>query len=94
MRSQIVNAISGAEGMANNLPQGRIKEFWMAYPPRAEQVRIARFLTSSVEQLDKLTAHAEAAITLLQERRAALISAGVTGRIDVRGLASEQAEAA
>ena len=43
--------------------------------------------------MDTLAAAAEHAITLLQERRAALISAAVTGKIDVRGLAAE-AEAA
>ena len=34
-----------------------------------------------------LEMEAQSAITLLQERRAALISAAVTGKIDVRGLA-------
>jgi type I restriction enzyme S subunit len=35
-----------------------------------------------------MTAEAQSAITLLQERRTALISAAVTGKIDVRSLAS------
>jgi type I restriction enzyme, S subunit len=35
-----------------------------------------------------MTAEAQSAITLLQERRTALISAAVTGKIDVRALAS------
>ena len=38
-----------------------------------------------IGHLDPLIATAESAITLLQERRAALISAAVTGKIDVRG---------
>src|SRR5271168_2979127 len=37
---------------------------------------------------------AERAITLLQERRSALISAAVTGKIDVRGLVPDRVEAA
>jgi type I restriction enzyme, S subunit len=37
---------------------------------------------------------AHAAIALLQERRSALISAAVTGKIDARGLAPATAEAA
>ena len=43
-----------------------------------------------------MIAQADAAMTLLSERRAALISAAVTGKIDVRGLVSapEAAEAA
>ena len=36
-------------------------------------------------KLDTLTAEAQRAIDLLQERRTALISAAVTGQIDVRG---------
>ena len=39
-------------------------------------------------KLDALTAEAERGIELLQERRTALISAAVTGQIDVRELAS------
>ena len=35
--------------------------------------------------LDAYTAAAQSAIDLLQERRTALISAAVTGQIDVRG---------
>ena len=37
-------------------------------------------------KFDELTAEAERAIDLLQERRTALISAAVTGKIDVRGI--------
>jgi type I restriction enzyme S subunit len=94
LRTQIVNAISGGDGMANNLPQSSIKEFLAALPPEQEQAKIAAFLRVEVERLDLLTATAEAAITLLQERRAALISAAVTGKIDVRDLATQHTEAA
>ena len=45
-------------------------------------------------KLHTLTATAETAIALLQERRAALISAAVTGKIDVRHLAPQATEAA
>jgi type I restriction enzyme S subunit len=45
------------------------------------------FLEQETAKLDTLTAEARSAITLLQERRTALISAAVTGQIDVRGLA-------
>ena len=41
--------------------------------------------------LDALTAEAEKAIDLLQERRTAIISAAVTGKIDVRGLTETEA---
>ena len=45
----------------------------------------------STEELDTLVTDAESAITLLQERRTALISAAVTGKIDVRGMLEEEA---
>ena len=59
----------------------------MAVPPLAEQATITVFLEQETAKLDTLTAEARSAITLLQERRTALISAAVTGQIDVRGLA-------
>jgi len=64
----------------------------LALPPIAEQNAIVQFIQTQMLHFDALTAEAERAIALLQERRTALISAAVTGKIDVRGLA--QAEAA
>ena len=55
-------------------------------PPAKEQDHIVTFVKTETAKLDALTAEAERAIELLQERRAALISAAVTGKIDVRGL--------
>ena len=54
-------------------------------PPRDEQAEILAYLDELVTGLDGLATEANSAIELLQERRAALISAAVTGRIDVRG---------
>ena len=55
-------------------------------PPATEQLAIVRAICESMRQLDTLTAEAQRAIELLQERRTALISAAVTGQIDVRSL--------
>jgi len=41
-------------------------------------------LDAATAQFDALTAAVERALALLQERRTALISAAVTGQIDVR----------
>jgi type I restriction enzyme S subunit len=84
MRSQIERAISGAEGLANNLPQSSMKGFFCVIPPIDEQKIIVGFLASETAKFDTLTAEANRAIALLQERRSALISAAVTGKIDVR----------
>ena len=53
-------------------------------PPLSEQQSIARFLGSETPKLDALTAKIHEAIEDLKELRAALISAAVMGRIDVR----------
>jgi type I restriction enzyme S subunit len=55
-------------------------------PPYIEQVAIVTYLDRVTLELDTLTTEAQRAIELLQERRTALISAAVTGKIDVRGL--------
>ena len=83
MRSQIERAISGAEGLANNLPQSSMKAFFCAVPPIGEQTAIVSFLKTETTKFDTLTAEAQRAIELLKERRSALISAAVTGKIKV-----------
>jgi type I restriction enzyme S subunit len=54
------------------------------FPELEEQEQIIEFLKLELAKFDTLTAEAQRAIDLLQERRTALISAAVTGQIDVR----------
>jgi type I restriction enzyme S subunit len=68
--------------------------FSVAVPPVDEQREIFEFLDRETNKIDTLITEATQAITLLRERRAALISAAVTGKIDVRALATSQPEAA
>ncbi|MBB5427466.1 type I restriction enzyme S subunit [Paraburkholderia sp. JPY158] len=86
VRTQIVNAISGAEGLANNLPQARIKKFWIALPDIEEQAKIVDFVWKSTARLDALIEKTERSIELLKERRSALVTAAVTGQIDLRDM--------
>ena len=53
-------------------------------PPLDEQYRVISSIREETACLDALTAEAQTTIALLQERRSALISAAVTGKIDVR----------
>lgn len=53
----------------------------------AERLTIIRYVQEAAAELDTLTTEAHRAIALLRERRAVLISAAVTGKIDVRDLA-------
>ena len=55
-----------------------------AVPPIEEQHQIVAYLNAESAKFDTLTTEAQRAIDLLQERRTALISAAVTGQIDVR----------
>lgn len=55
-------------------------------PPLSEQAQIVDWLAKLQRQTDALVEEAERAVALLAERRAALISSAVTGKIDVRSL--------
>ena len=53
-------------------------------PALEEQQSIVEFIEMESDRIDRLTSEAMIAVLLLQERRSALISAAVTGQIDVR----------
>jgi type I restriction enzyme S subunit len=61
-----------------------LKRASIPVPPRSEQEAIATFLERDVARLDALIAKVRTAIDRLRELRTALISAAVTGKIDVR----------
>lgn len=84
IREQIKISISGAEGLANNLPQSRIKKFWLPIPGKNEQKIIFKYVDEQINRLYFLISKSENSITLLKERRSALITAAVTGQIDLR----------
>ena len=56
----------------------------MPVPPLVEQEEIIHFIAKKMTLYKALTEKAESQINLLQERRTALISSAVTGKIDVR----------
>lgn len=65
----------------------KIGRFKMPTPQIEEQRRIANYLASATERLDTLLAKTERSVELLREHRTALITAAVTGKIDVRNAA-------
>ena len=73
---------------------GNVRDLYLPLPPLEQQDQILEFIAAQTSIFDPLIAEAEAAITLLSERRGALISAAVTGKIDVRGIAPASVEAA
>ena len=78
--------IDSKKSTVTNLHLEKISSFMFPCPSRAEQEEIENYLDKLTSLLDSLNSTATSAITLLQERRAALISAAVTGKIDVRDL--------
>lgn len=65
-----------------------IRSLVIAFPPADEQREISTYVIQQAGQFDQLIEEAVLSIELLRERRSALISAAVTGQIDVRGLAT------
>lgn len=67
-----------------HISPSQIAEFIIPIPPLEEQKDIFKWVEVETTRIDALTAEAQTTIALLQERRSALISAAVTGKIDVR----------
>jgi type I restriction enzyme, S subunit len=91
-RTQVQLFQKGAAQPGLNLEH--LKAFRVPLPPRSEQHAITIFLYHETEKIDELAKEAQRAIALLQERRTALISAAVTGKIDVRGTIATKDQAA
>lgn len=84
VREQIELSTTGASHSMQNIGQDTIKELYYLLPHCDEAVKILESVKKSNQHFDELTQKAESAISLMQERRTALISAAVTGKIDVR----------
>ncbi len=74
-----------------NLDAGQYLDERVGFPPSHEQEAISTFLDHETAEIDVLVAEQQRSMELLLERRSALISAAVTGQIDVRHLAQEAA---
>ncbi|ABD09584.1 hypothetical protein ThrDRAFT_00678 [Frankia casuarinae] len=63
-----------------------LKQYRLAVPPLDEQRRVAAYLDEQTAKIDSLIGETERFIELARERRVALITAAVTGQVDVRGM--------
>lgn len=63
-----------------------IKNMFMTTPALEEQEQIANYLDDKTSKIDSLIEKSNKSIELLKEKRTALISSAVTGKIDVRDL--------
>ena len=78
-------------GLKQGLGLDQVRSLVVPCPPLSEQSAIVAYLDQQTAKFDALTAEAQRAIALLKEHRSALISAAVTGKIDVRGVVAREA---
>lgn len=76
---------TGASYSMQNISQRVILDLPFCVPSRAEQDAVVVEIHALVAELDQLVSKAERFIELAKERRAALITAAVTGELDVTG---------
>lgn len=74
----------GSKNTIAHLTAEKLKKHRFAFPPYQEQQAIASFLDRETAKIDALIAKIREGIENLKEYRTALISAAVTGKIDVR----------
>ena len=67
-----------------NISQSVIKELQILIPPIKEAELLVNEIKNRLTKFDEILSAASQQIVFLQERRTALISAAVTGKIDVR----------
>jgi type I restriction enzyme S subunit len=84
VRQQIELGATGASHSMQNIGQSTIKELPVVIPSIPESKTLVLGIQNKIELFDSAIYKAGQQITLLQERRTALISAAVTGKIDVR----------
>jgi len=82
---QGVFVAGGNQTTIDHLTAEQLRQYRFAFPPLQEQLQIAEKITEVVSKIQNTTSEAEELISYLKERRSALISAAVTGKIDVRG---------
>ena len=94
----VLRAAAGADAFndglvstISHLTGEKLRAHSLPFPPIAEQRAIAAFLDRETARIDSLSRRVETAMERLQEYRTALITAAVTGKIDVREPVYEEA---
>jgi len=82
IKEQIDSCQTGGNREGMNFDQ--ISGLIVCIPPKNERLEIIESIKSAIKRFDKLESKSNNAIRLIKERRTALISAAVTGKIDVR----------
>jgi type I restriction enzyme S subunit len=82
---QTAVTLSWSFGTQQNIGMGVIQNLFIPVSSISEQSAIASYLDRETAKIDRLVEKVEEALERLQEYRTALITAAVTGKIDVRG---------
>jgi len=89
MTQELDSLTTGATLKTIGMPE--VRTIVTPVPPLEEQQMIVAHVRTVISSIDTLIKETRRAAALLTDRRAALISAAVTGQIDVRGLAQGEA---
>jgi type I restriction enzyme S subunit len=94
LRQQIRQYVSGADGLAKNIGSGNLRELWLAVPPPFMQKELVSSIQKIMLHLEGLATHLTDHIERLREYRSSLISATVTGRLNIDEFQARQLEVA
>ncbi|WP_182142272.1 hypothetical protein [Schaalia sp. JY-X169] len=86
-RQQVLAAISGAEGLANNLPLSALRRMEFSVPPIDIQRNIVKREHVESRAIERTSNRVSTEILLLEEFRTRLVADVVTGQVDVRAVA-------
>lgn len=84
VRKEIEIAATGTSSSMLNIGQNTILDMPISQPSLSEQIEIVNMIKQETKKISELISEVKNSIDLLKERRTALISAAVTGKIDVR----------
>lgn len=80
-RVQIRRDARGSSGSMVKVSQGHVLDWLTPLPPLSEQAEIVKILRRAEDRFQSMAKEVSSSLSLLSERRAALISAAVTGQI-------------
>lgn len=89
MGEELERLTTGATVKTIGMPE--VRTLATPLPPVEEQIQIIEHVDRSVSKIDALLHEAVSAVELLKQRRASIITAAVTGQIDVRDLVLTEA---
>ncbi|MBV7459047.1 MULTISPECIES: restriction endonuclease subunit S [unclassified Acidovorax] len=87
-RVQIRRDARGSSGSMVKVSQGHVLDWMTPLPPLTEQREIMNYLRRAEARSQSMTGAVSSSLSLISERRAALITAAVTGQIPLEEMAS------